>query len=711
MLYISREKLIDQILNEAGFAISNTPSDKKYSKFLMNADEVPEDLKYKEGKKPFKGKSSKSELRKHQLIFRAPTREEIRAAGEAGGSTVSSDYQYWQLRVLSKLLFDFDILDKPFNAKEEDWNYRTSNSKEADKIIPKIEKLFRAKKYKDDTPTEVLANDIQNSTYILFDELGANIPRILGAIPTWKEILTPDPKTKSQEFPYGFNPQLMKNIEATAGNRYKEVYKNVVEHLMNIMRKHSAEFKDPSAYVKYVEMNQAMTAVLYEPIIKRATQRALSSLSVNDIGQFLGYIKNYIAKNKVEPRMGHAMTILHHEALWGIRYFDFIMMKRGYKNGIRDFKETMQYLNKTRPAIIKHVCREYDLSPDELYNMGSYSNFCDWLFANPTRLHEIMKNINVDARSLKGAELAVDYRAAEKQENRSRENLEKYDSGEDTKTISRKRGRRSLTREEWLQRREEEVANFKKIDDEIKERINELSEEELYNLKQRRFETGKRINAIDHKLRKMPAEEVSRDTLEDDIVKNRNKKEAILQNVLDKSSDERADVLRDIYNTQRDRFKADDYSVGEGYVTMAFSVDIDPGEPDDYDEPSVRKNISILDYMVGEAENCLKNIELKAGKKDSYANAAWEPSRYETAFRRRRCARILIEYPKSSALYRKFVQFKNNEDKKGLQMAALDIINEIVIKTRTHFNTNIDLVKNDETGKNKINIMKSFKSI
>lgn len=673
-MFISRTNLIS-IINE-DLALDAPTSPRKRSKFVTDAND-PNATDNK--KRASKGGQSKAGVSAGTLIFRRPTKAELIAAGESANVNLSSDSQMQQIRILSKVLFDFGLLDKIYKSKKDDWNLGKTNAAETDKMLKNIERIFNSKNYSPETPTEVLAEDLENSTTRLEEEIGVRIPEVIGAFKNWREIMVLDPKTKSPEFPKGFNPRLMANIEAVAGVDYKEVYKKLNEHLINVMT--SNKFDSPAKYAKYVAKNETIRAVLNEPIIKKLVDSALSSNNIKDIEEFVLYLKSNLTKNRVERKMGDTMTIIHNKAMERIRYFDLMMKRKGYEDGIRNFGEMVNFLEKYDKNTLDHVCRTYNLTPEKLKSFNSYSEFCNWLFGDPERLYSIIENLGTRERARttgdvrKGMNMAVLHRDLLKKEEKLRNQLST-------------RGPRAKSREDLQKEIEELQKAYEELTEDLKARKEEKGTEEYNKIKKLRVDVGRKISAKKHALKKRPENEHQRPSIEDNIEKYRAEREALVQQEADRLSDNEFDSFRDAYDIDKKRFEMGDYDIGTGYVTMAFSLKLNPNEHE------------VVDYIVNTVDKYLNGKEIESGKED-LINVDYEPGKYEGTMRMYPCTRIVIDYPKSSTLYKRI---KSIEDKSKRSMVVGEVINKVQTAVRERYGKNLELVLKDP--KHKINIMK-----
>lgn len=677
--YFDREYLIESILNE-DVALDAPTSPRKRSNFVTDANDKDPS---KEGAKKSRGGQSKAAVNAGQLIFRKPTAAEIDAVADKFNRNLGGDRQIVQIRALSKVLFDFDLLDKVYKSKKDDWNLGKSNAAEVDKQIANLRRIF-TKKYSSYTPIEQVAEDLENSTSRLEDEYGVRIPEIIGAMDNWQQILQRDPRTKSAEFPTGFNPILMKNIETVTKTGFAETYKKVNELLIDA----ATHFKNPKAYAKYVANNETMRAVLDEPLIKRGLDAAMTSLNVKDVEELHLFLNNHLSKNRIAKQEGNTMTIMHDTALKRIRHFDLIMKRKGFENGIRDFNETIDFLKEYKPETYEHVCRTYGLNDKSIHQFESYSEFCNWLFGNPDRLNEILLSVptNVGARTkggvAKGMDMAVRRKELMKKEQNLRDDLDA--------PTGAKRGKKARTIEEI----ESEMDRLAKIREELKADMKERKARgetdtpEYAEVKKLEFDAGKQYAALKLTLKKRKAagDTQTIKTLEDRLSDYREKREKLEDRVFDRLKDDaEIDQFNREFNRDKAREKMGDYDLGSGYRTMAFSLKVSSKETD------------VVDFIVNGLDKYLNKKELEAGKED-LINVDYESGRYNGGMRMYPCTRFVIDYPEKSALFKKI----KGTPKKERGAIIADIISHVQKEVYRQFGLSIEPVVNDPEHKIKL---------
>lgn len=678
MNYISREYLIESILNE-DLALGAPTSPRKRSTFISDTNDRDSSA---EGARASKGGQSKKAFVGNQLIFRKPTKAEIVAVADKFNRNLGGDAQIVQIRALSKVLFDFDLLDKVYKAKKDDWNYGKTNAAEIDKMVGNLRRIFH--NYPGDTPVEEVAEDLENSTGRLEQEYGVRIPEIIGAIDNWRMILQLDPRTKSADFPKGFNPILMQNISAVSNGNINEIYKKVNELLIDA----SVKWKTPKAFAKYIAKNETMRAILDEPIVKKAFDEAMSTGMVHDVEELSLFLNKHLSTNRVERSEGHTMTIINDIASKRIRYFDLMMKRKGYEGGIRDFQEMIEFLSKYRPSTFEHICRTYHLDEESLKQFNSYNDFCDWLWGDPDRFNEILLSVPTDvgARTkggiAKGLDMAVRRRDLLKKEERLRDKLDNPGA---------KRGKKARTIEE-LEAEIEKLQNIRKElkDDLVERKKNGQSkgDPEFDRVKKLEFDAGKQIAALSLTLRKRQAagEQPVTKSLEDRISEYRSEREKLEDRVFDRLKDDaEIDEFNREFNRDKQREQMGDYDIASGYRTMSFSLKVSPNDTEAVD--------TIVNYL----DKTLNKKELEAGKED-LINVDYEPSKYDGGMRRYPCIRIVIDYPEKSALFKRIKSTPKNER----SAIVGEIIQGVFDKVYKELGANIGLVTKDPEHKIKI---------
>lgn len=677
--YFTREYLIESILNE-DLALDAPTSPRKRSNFATDANDKDTT---KEGAKSSKGGQSKAAVNAGQLIFRKPTAAEIDAVADKFNRNLGGDRQIVQIRALSKVLFDFDLLDKVYKAKKDDWNLGKSNATEVDKQIGNLRRIF-LKNYSSDTPVEQVAEDLENSTSRLEAEYGVRIPEIIGAINNWQEVLKHDPRTKSSDFPTGFNPILMKNIETVAPSGFAGIYKKVNELLIDA----ATRFKTPKAYAKYVAKNETMRAVLDEPLVKRGFDAAMTSQNVKDVEELHLFLNNYLTKNRIAREDGNSMTIIHDVALKRIRHFDLIMKRNGYENGIRDFNETIDFLKSYRPETYAHVCRTYGLDDKSIHQFESYADFCNWLFGDPDRFNKILLSVptKVGARTkgavAKGMDMAVRRKELMRKEQNLRNDLDA--------TTGSKRGKKARTIEQ-LESEMEQIAKLRKeLKADMAERKarGETETPEYAEIKKLEFDAGKQYAALKHTLNKRKAAPESQNvkSLEDRITDYREKREQLEDRVFDRLKDDaEIDEFNREFNRDKARETMGDFDIGSGYRTMAFSLKVSP------------KETEVVDSIVHTLNTYLNKKELEAGNED-LINVDYKGGKYNGGMRMYPCTRFEIDYPEKSALFKKI---KATPKQERVAIIA-DVISHVQKEVYSEFGLNIEPVSNDPEHKFKL---------
>lgn len=637
MFYIDRNKLIAQILNEDLAFDGNDVNPRKRASLIHNSN-----TEQQEGKKQSKGgqKRFSGDTATTNLIFRMPTKKELMAAEDACDMRISGDYQMGQIITVSKILFDFDIVHKIYRSKKDNWNDQTHNAAKVDKLLDRVRQLFSKRTYTPDTPIEQVAEDLQNSTNELEQEYGVRIPELIGAIPDWATALTVPPKTKSSDMPKGFNPIIMKNLITLIGDdKAKDVYPRINELLIDA----STKYKNPKAYAKYVAKCQTIQSVLGEPILKKIFDRAMTSPNVTDVEELVLFLNTNLKNAREEKRPGNTVAIIHNNALKAIQAADLMMKRKGFKEGVRNIHDMFDYLQEYRPEAFAHICRTYGLDAKSVHQFNSYNEFCNWLYSDPERLGKIYLSARVEGKE--GARMNVEYSELDKKERKLRQAAAEGGRKRGAKGASIEEKEKKLAEcMEAIEQLEREIASMSPDDPELKEKKILRAK-----LKKKYTDSVWQLNKVKAKMAAAGDAPAPAKSLSDEIDEIRNRKESIRDEEYNRLKDD-VDIekFEDKYNKEANRYSTGEFDMAEGYVTMAFTLDL---SENDYEA---------VEWAEEKIDKHFNGLELKAGKED-LINVSAEPGKYEGKMRMYPCTRFVIDYPKSSALYAKLKKMEKSD--------------------------------------------------
>lgn len=691
MTYISREQLIEAVLNEdLGLVSSNGP--RKRASVIVDTNEIEGDSK----KKHSKGGQSRKAIDASTDMFRKPKNSEIKNIVRTLGHNPTSDDQTNQIRAFSKLLSDFDLLDKHYGSKETDWNEGKTNHRQVANSITNIKReLIKRYKKNMDTPIEDLSDVIQNSREALEQEIGVNVPEVIGAFKNWRDILVYNSKVKTAKFPKGFNMQLMANVEKAATTNYEEAYINLNRYLLD----KTTSFKSPEALAKWINANQTLYAILNDPTAKRSFDAAMTSPNVKTIEEFMMFMVKDLEGKSIKPNRGNTMAYINNVARKRIQYFDLMMKRKGYKDGIASWPDVIDFLEEYKPFVYERILRNYDVTGDQLRSFGSGLAFCDYLFSDPERLWKILKPLQGNEGG-KGVEMSVMHRDLEKKEKRLKSKIE-------GNATSAKRGPQASTIDEL----KEKIANRERMCEELAaelreiakrnglrtkdDRLNDPEYSKVYKVKNKagkeaaayRLTLKKRLDAI----AKNGGEEPRRKSLEDEYAEIRDEREALEDKAYNRLKDDNAmDLFQQQYNRQKTRDAAGDFDIGTGYVMMGWSFKFDS-----------EKHYEVAEFIENYIDKKLNGEELK-NKKEDLINVTTEPDRYEGKMHTYPCTRVIIEYPKGSHLYNRVTSIK---DKSQRSVIITEIIMDTINKVKAKYGVTLDVVDGRQDPRHRIKIL------
>lgn len=686
MSYISREQLIDDILNE-DLGLISTNSPRKRANIVVDTNDINNS-----DKKHSKGGQSRKEINNSLDIFRKPGTKEIQNIVKVLNINPTSDDQTNQIRGFSKVLFDFDLLDRIYGSKKTDWNEGKTNHRQIDNSIKNIERELSKRYAKNmDAPIEDLAELIQNSTDSLNQEFGINVLGVINDFSNWRDILIHDAKDDNVNFPKGYNKKLMEKIKRYAPSDYKEIYRNLNEYLLD----KSTQFKTPHDLGEWIVDNQTLHAILNEPVVRPIFNKAMSSSDVQTVEELMLMLNKNLKKARVEPNFGHTMAHINNVARKRSQYFDLMMKRKGYKDGVGNWKDIIDFLEKYKPNTYDRILKNYDLTGEQLRSFGSGRAFCDYLFSNPERLWKIIEPLQGE-KSGKGVEMSVMHRTVSNKEQKVRNMINQG---------AQERGRRG-PRAASVDELKEKIADRERISAELSAKLKEVAKKnnlksaaerkedpeyiKIYNIKAKadkeaaayRLTLKKRLAAIEENGGELP----QRKTLEDELAELRDEREKIEDNAYNRLKDDsEMELFRQQYNRQKTRDAAGDYDIASGYRTMSFSLKVSPNDTE------------AVDIIINYLDKTLNKKEIEAGK-ESLINVDYEPGKYDGGMRMYPCVRIVIDYPESSALFKHIKSTPKNE--RGRIVG--EIIQGVFDKVQKELGANIGLVTKDPDHKIKI---------
>lgn len=679
MNYISRAQLIDDILNEdLGLISTNGP--RKRANIVVDTNDIDSS-----DKKHSKGGQSRKTINSSLDIFRKPATKEIQNIVKTLNINPTSDDQTNQIRGFSKVLFDFDLLDKIYGSKKTDWNEGKTNHRQVDNSIKNINRELTNRYGENmDTPVEDLAELIQNSTDSLNQEFGINVLGVINGFKSWRDILIHDAKDDNTNFPKGYNKKLMEKIKKYAPADYKETYKNLNEYLLD----KSTQFKTPYDLCKWIVDNQTLQAILNEPVVKSIFNKAMTSSDVKTIEELMLTLNKNLKEARVEPNPGHTMAYINAVARKRIQYFDLMMKRKGYKDGVGNWKDIIDFLEKYKPEIYERILRNYDLTGEQLRSFNSGQAFCDYLFANPERMWKIIEPLQGNEGG-RGVEMSVMHRTVSNKEQKVRDMIEQG---------AQERGRRG-PRGASVDELKEKIADRERISAELSTRLKEIAKKNNLNSPAERKEDPEYIKVYTVKVKadkeaaayrltlkkRLAAIEENggeiqpRKTLEDELAELRDERETIEDRAYNRLKDDNEmELFRQRYNRQKTRDAAGDYDMGSGYRTMSFSLKISA------------KETEVVDSIINFLEKYLNKRELKAGKED-LINVDYTPSKYNGGMKMYPCIRVNIDYPESSSLFK---IIKNTPEDERVYIVA-KIVQKLYKKIYDQYGINIDIVGKD----------------
>lgn len=429
-----------------------------------------------------------------KIILRPPTKSEIQAA-----DLNPSDYQIAQLRILSKILFDFGLVSKVYRAK------KATVSRNNGKRIEKFKTIFRTF-LQNFNSNEPIAN-VRRAFALVTDETftAVDLVNVLKATKNWQ----------SEEQLLGNLATIYRNINA---------YGQAVEPSANDIKTVRQTYNNLSQYIdtelaaghneqeiqKSITYANTINNVMAEDELENAYDIVYKDTNVNTVSDLEADIDQYLSEQQTEGKSMHANTVLHEEALRNLRELSVKMKNDGFSGNLTP-GNIFEYLKANEPSTINFITTSYDISPDELTD----ERFPNWesvakFFYSPDMIRHIEQDllgVQQRARSAgenrKGALLAVDAKTVKQRKEALQKQIDKRKNGPSA----------ALSLEDKLKAKEEEYEEAKKIRDGVKadyieaqrrgEAKSVLKElEKKYNeVKDIAFKIGKTAASIRHALK------------------------------------------------------------------------------------------------------------------------------------------------------------------------------------------------------------------
>ena len=606
---------------------------------------------------------SRIKLSNNQIIFRPPTKKEIQAAG-----LNPSDYQIAQVRVLSKILFDFGLSSQVYRSK------KATLSKNNAKKIEKFKTIFRTflQNFK---PNEPIANVRRAFALVTNDTFTAvDLVNILKATKNWH----------SEEQILSNISTIYRNINeynkmADPSAKDLKIVRDMYNHLSNYIDTEERAGNSSTDIIRSITYANSINNVMAEPELENAYDIVYKDVNVNTVSDLEADIGEYLSSQQTEGKSRHANTVLHEEALENMKKLSTKMKDDGL-SGDFTTANVFEYLKSNEPNIVDYLNTAYGLSADKL----TAENFPTWeslaqYFYKPKMLYHIDKELlDVDERARskgatrKGALLAVDVKAVKARKDALKKQIEKRKKKESNVSAT------SL--EDKLAAKEEEYEEAKRIRDKFKEDyleasrvgkkksvLNEL-EKKYEEAKAIAFKIGKSAASIRHMLKNAAKSGKPKKIEKSDIEKLKDlekEEKKIISNARKKLSDE--DDVREfdaMYGKVEDENDPWNWNEKEevNYLSWNFIVN--------------SKNPKILGFIVNELDSALKRL-------NKYVNISTYEPEYEDVVG----TQIFIDYPGDSKLA-KLLELNPN--------LAKQIMNSVTASAREKFKTTTSYYNDDE---------------
>lgn len=295
-------------------------------------------------------KGNKAPSKMGQIILRRPTADEIRKAGTNPG-----DISMGQLRVFSKILYDFGLTSRIYRSKVTTVVFNTS------KKLDKYRQIF--KKFIGFFDPE---EPVENVRAIL--ELGKDdvftcndLLRVLRDTENWQS---------DSELLMNLS-SVYKDIEMY-DNKDKEPTDKDVKKVRDVYNKLTsfviAELKaghDKKTINDMIAYANSINNLMEDDAMDGATKLVYSDKAISTVSDLDAEVSEYMDSSKREGKLGQSNNLMHEEARENLQKLSFQLKNDGYTGGLTT-TNVFDYLKANEPERIKYISQEYGIPEKDL---------------------------------------------------------------------------------------------------------------------------------------------------------------------------------------------------------------------------------------------------------------------------------------------------------------------------------------------------------
>lgn len=574
---------------------------------------------------------SRFEVPENRLVLRRPKKEEIQAAGMN-----PADYQIAELRIFSKILYDFGLVSKVFRSKKspivksnikkvEKYKniFKTFLSKfNAEEPISHVRKALELVKDKNFEAADFVGILRSTKNWNSEEELLKNLAGGLREIKNYKEDTDPSEK----------------DVEAV---------KNAYTKLSDYIHEETKEGHTEKEITDSILYANTINNIMEVPYMVDGKKLLYKDTEIKNPTDLEAEMRVYLDSQQTEGKTGHSNTILHDEARQKLQELALKMKKDGYTGGLTT-TNVLDYLDSNEPNILDYISTVYNIDREKLNG----ETFPTWeslakFFYSPENLNKIVEMIGVKERPKelgqirKGAVLTVDAKLLKKR----KEKLEnRIKNAEEEKTVLNEL-------QDKLDIKQKEYEEAKEIRDSIEADLVEAKQTNKPEVVITKLETsfeqaknllakiGKSVSAIKFAIKKEeenPTKRTSKQTYIETLRELEKQEKAVFdraRNFLDDTSDirELEDMIDKDYRTEeQQKKKKDDFDLSEiKYYTWSFVIN--------------STNREVINTIL---------TELKSGLKLFSDYDYMNIDAYNPEYTEMRGTQIIVDYPKESNLYK-----------------------------------------------------------
>lgn len=296
--------------------------------------------------------ASDEEKKEHEqkIILRRPTHAEIDAAG-----TNPSDYQIGQVRIFSKVLYDFGLISQIYRSKSGP--IVQSNIRQLKKYKGIFDTFLQ--KFNENEPISNVRKAldlVKNETVLLPGDFDIIINKT-------KNLTSEEELKRVVEDIYKNAVTYVKDYELSnkEKKRVDEICKNLFDYVVGELEE-GHDIKEIKTGISYAF---TINKIMKEDYMKDALKLVYDDNTIETASDLEAEINEYIDSHYRERKTGHSNTLIHDEARRNLQKLAIQLKKDGYVGGLTT-KNVFDYMKANEPETIDYISETYGIDKKDL---------------------------------------------------------------------------------------------------------------------------------------------------------------------------------------------------------------------------------------------------------------------------------------------------------------------------------------------------------